>query len=259
MKYFDEDEAARINAEPWQIDLLKRNPGYLGWGPHEDYMCGDGNGWNSRQLYPSWVDFGPWQLDDLNECVNFYFSVNRASKECGSCGGNGYHRDAQEVVNSFYSHMNPKGEHWNDKITEDEVKALLDANRLYDWTRKGITPTAEEVNAAQNQRGLMGHDGINRSILTRTRLERLGIPVECDECGGHGYTYTAHVAHVSLTLWWLHPRKGCSRGIEIERIEESEIPAVLEFLRTAAKRNADRFANLSENDPSVAQSHEKQS
>jgi hypothetical protein len=151
------------------------------------------------------------------------------------------------VVNSFYRHMNEAGEQWNDKITDDEVQALLDAGRLMDWTRNGKTPTAEEVNAAQHRGGLSGHDAINRMILTRTRLERLGLPVTCNECEGHGYVYTAPAAHVSLTLWWLHPRKGCSRGIEIERVEESEIPAVLEFLRTAAKRNADRFANLCEN------------
>lgn len=244
MKYFDKDDATAINAPPWQIDLLKRNPGYLGWGPHEDYMYKDTQGWDSRQIFPTWSDFGPWGLDDLNECVNFYFSVNRESKECGTCGGNGYHRDAQEVVNSFYSHMNQKGEHWDDKITEDEVKVLLDAGRLWDWTRNGKTPTAAEVNAAQNQGGFMGHDCINRTILTRARLKRLGIPVKCDECAGHGSIFTAPAAHVSLTLWWLHPRKGCSRGIEIEHIEESEVPSVREFLRTAAKRNADRFAKI---------------
>lgn len=244
MRYFDNEEANRLNAAPWQLETLKYNPSYTSWGPHEDYMGKEGSGWDCRQVFASWADFGPWGLDDLNECVNFYFSVNRASEECPVCLGNGYHRDAQTVVNTFYSHMNPRGEHWNDKITEDEVAALVKAGRLTEWTGKGKTPTAAEVNAAQNRGPFSGHDAINRMILTSTRLERLGLPVECDECEGHGHVFTAPDARVSLTLWMLHPRKGCSRGVEIETIREDELPPVVEWLRTAAARNADRFSKL---------------
>src|SRR5688572_3657616 len=100
MRYFDEDESAEINAEPWQIELLKLNPAYTSWGPHEDYMCGEKGGWDSRQIFATWKEFGPWELDDLNECVNFYFSVERTTKDCPTCGGNGYHKDAQTVVNT---------------------------------------------------------------------------------------------------------------------------------------------------------------
>ncbi len=182
MRNYDQDDAARLNAKPWQTDLLKLNPSYVSWGPHEDYMGKEGEGWDSRVIKEKWSEFGPWGLDEMNECVNFYFSVNRAAKECPCCGGNGYHPDAHGVVNSFYRHMNDAGEHWNDKITDDEVKALLDAGRLMDWTRKGITPTATEVNAAQNQRGFMGHDAINRWILIEARLKRLGLPKTCVEC-----------------------------------------------------------------------------
>ncbi len=53
MRYFDEDEAARLNAEPWQLALLKANPSYLGWGPHEDYMWKEGSGWDSRIVVPT--------------------------------------------------------------------------------------------------------------------------------------------------------------------------------------------------------------
>lgn len=244
MRYFDQEELDKLNASPWQAQLLGLNPPYIGWGPREDYMWKEEGGWDSRQIFPTWKEFGPWGLDDLNECVNFYFSVNRKSKTCDVCGGNGYHPDAQEVVNSFYAHMNPAGEHWNDKITEDEVEALLKAGRLKHFPCKGETPTAEEVNAAQHQRGWLGHDGCNMGILIRTRLKRLGLPVKCAECGGWGYVYTTPKAHVSLTLWWLHPRKGCSRGIEVTCLDREEIPEVLEFLSLAARRNADRFSKV---------------
>jgi len=243
MRHYDKEEAARLNAEQWMLDLLALNPGYVGWGPHEDYMITEGSGWHTSRVIPTWAEFGPPELDDFNECVNFYFSVNRESKDCATCGGNGYHPDAQHVVNTFYAHMNAKGEHWNDKITQDECDALITAGRI---KKKGVT--AEEVNAA-NRRGSrmladLSHDGINRSILVRQRLKRLGLPHDCPTCEGHGYVYTEGKPHVSLTLWWLHPRKGCSRGIEITRIQREELPEIFGHLRFAADRNAERFSRV---------------
>ena len=237
MRHFDKDEAKSLNADQWQLDLLKLNPWYVSWGPHEDYMWKEGNGWDSRVLVNTWEEFGPWNLDELNECVNFYFSVNRESKDCDVCGGNGYHAKAQHVVNTFYAHMNAAGEHWNDKITQDELDALIESGRL----KPGAT--LEEVNGgnAPGARGF-GHDAINRHILTEARLKRLGLPVHCDFCGGDGYVYTAPAAHASLTLWMLHPRKGCSRGVEIKTLKQEDLPAVFAWLKAAAERNAERFA-----------------
>lgn len=237
MRHFDQEEADRLNAPLWMLDLLKLNPSYVSWGPHEDYMWNNGDGWNGRQIYETWADFGPWELNDLNEVVNFYFSINRASEDCRACCGNGYHPDGQEIVNSFYSHMNPAGKHWHDDITQDELDALIEAGR--------IKPpmTVAQVNAMQHGRCL-GHDGINRHILTKARLNRFGIPHECPACQGHGYVFTEPDAHTSLTLWVLHPHKGCSRGVEITRIQQEELPAIFEYLRQAADRNAQRFHGI---------------
>lgn len=243
MRNFDEENAAELNAEGWQLDLLKLNPAYVHWGPHEDYMWKEKDGWDSRIISESWNKFGPWSLDEMNECVNFYFSVDRATKECPCCGGSGYHLKSQDVVNTFYSHSNPRGEHWNDKITDDEVAALLEAGRLSDFTRGGKVPTSREVNAAQGH-GFMGHDAINRHILIEARLKRLGIPITCDDCGGDGCVFTAEEARVSLTLWILHPRKGCSRGVEISLVEQDDLPAIYAWLSEAAKRNSERFAAI---------------
>lgn len=291
MRYFDEQEAGRLNAEPWQLDLLKANPGYLGWGPHEDYMWKKGDGWDSAVYHDTWASFGPWGLDDLNECVNFYFSVNRESKDCETCGGNGEHPDAQWVTQSWYSHSSPfkhktfreqqaeavmsrfgskphellghgaypseellsryspefrsfceqmrtRGS-WCDDITQDECDRLISERRV------PAGSTAAQINAqnAPGARGF-GHDAINRWIVTKARCERFGIPYECQTCEGHGVVFTAPAAHVSLTLWWLHPRKGCSRGIEIKRIERGDLPAIQSFLRRAAEQNAQRFSGI---------------
>lgn len=89
-----------------------------------------------------------------------------------------------------------------------------------------------------------GHDAINRHILIEARLKRFGIPKTCTVCDGHGYEYIEPEAHVNLILWILHPRKGCSCGAEIQRIQQDELKEVFAFLRTAAKRNAERFSKI---------------
>lgn len=238
---YNREEAEHLGAQPWQLDLLAVNPDYTAWGPYEDAMYVDGSSWQSRVLLESWTEFiASWRLNDLNECVNFYFSINRESKECALCGGNGYHPKAQQIVRTFYKHSCYPGEkEWCADITEDEAKALVDAGRGF----KGST-TAAEFNANQHKGGLGSHDAINRHILIEQRLKRLGIPKTCPECSGNGYGFVASEPHVALTLWWLHPRKGCSRGLEIKRIEQADLPAVRTFLAEAAQRNADRFAKL---------------
>jgi len=245
----DREEASKLGAYPWQLEALKYNPEYVYWGPGEDYMDSGNkeNGWRSSVIHETWKAFGPWALDELNECVNFYFHINRDSEECPSCGGNGYHPDAQEVVNSFYPHMNSEGIHWNDKITQDEVEALVAAGRLGDFTRgkpEGYVPTAEEVNASERHRRGLGHDAINRWILTEARLKRMGLPKTCPTCNADGSVFISDTPKLGVTLWFLHPRKGASRGVRIEQIEEYEVSDVLLFLLEAKRRNNDRFGGI---------------
>jgi hypothetical protein len=133
--------------------------------------------------------------------------------------------------------MNPLGEHWNDKITEDEAAALVKAGR----GKKGMT--AKDFNDAERGRGL-GHDCINRGILTEARLKRLGLPVTCTKCEGHGHVFTTSEAHVELVLWMLHPRKGAARGIEIKNIKQDNLQDVFDFLRAARDRNHFRFSKI---------------
>lgn len=308
------EDLEKLKVEPWMVELLKVNPEYVFWGPREDYMWRlseddpDFNPeihqpaaqWESRVIKNSWKDFGPWELDKLNEVVNFYFQLSRETESCKTCGKTGYHPDALWVSESFYQHSSPfrirtfeeervslfmqricgsikeplpiteqngfpseeilskykpefrifceqmaNGDgHWDDKITEDEVDALWEENRLDHDKEK---PTAAEVNELQHKRGcgLVSHDGINRSILVKTRLERFGMPNYCPTCEGHGYNYTAPQGHLNLILWVLHPRKGCSRGIEIQNIQKEDLPDIQKYLQTAAKRNAERFSRVS--------------
>lgn len=313
---YDVEEAARLKAEPWILELLAMNPSYPHWGPYEGYMWKRGrdegpdelgrtgdHGWESRCLVPDWKSRVPMECDDLNEVVNFYFAIHRESVPCEMCNGDGYHPDAQWISESFYEHSSPfrtqsvrareasmllasfgdtlpresaigqadgnfpsnavlkkypaafrefceamrDGDGcWHDKITQDEVAALIEGDRLTFLVRdKGAGITAEDVNQVNRSgRGMGQHDAINRGILIRKRCERLGVPTQCTRCEGHGTVFVEPEPHVSLTLWLLHPRKGASRGVEIKRIQQSELPEVFAFLRTAADRNAARFARI---------------
>lgn len=302
---FDKKRLANLKCEPWMADLLKLNPSYTCWGPGEDYMHigqGNGHGWDASQIYDTWKDFGPWALDELNECAHFYFELGRDSKTCDVCKGDGYHPDAQWISESFYPHSSPflretptdretkavmrrfgagyespiskgsfpsedvfrkyRADHpftspfeafclemkrddgfWCDKITQDEVDALVKAGRL---GRKPVL--VQEVNAANRMScgpwGDLRHDSINRSILIEARCKRLGVPLLCEACEGSGHIYTAEAGHAGLVLWMLHPRKGCSRGVEIKKLQKGDLPKVVEFLCEAAKRNAERFAKV---------------
>ncbi len=269
MREYNEDDISELNADQWQIELLALNPEYTCWGPYEDYMCGDGSGWDKRSLFDSWESFGPWELDELNECVNFYFKINRENKKCSHCDSSGYSPEAKVISDAWYD-FEKKGTCWHNKITQDEVQALVDDGRLWDFTRiaktdehrqiikkkveeggnswlpfdNGYIPTADEINQwSANSKGV-AHDCINKYICIEQRCKRLGIEKNCPHCESSGYIYTADKAHVCLVLWWLHPRKGCSKGIEIKHIQESDLPAIYAFLNEANNRNQERFSKI---------------
>lgn len=286
---WDQKYLAGLNAAPWMLEMVLKNPDYPHWGPHEDYMYKRGeeegpddlgrvqdHGWESRVLADTWEAFGPWELDDYNECVHFYFEINRDSKQCPVCTGNGYHPDAQWITESFYLHSSPfksktkaeldaeqlmmhfgssiqRNSHGYNKFPDEETLAKYgegfrqfceEMRGTGGWGEKSLHP--DEIQALQDEgRNTEGmHDGINRSILCEARCKRLGVPCLCPECEGNGSVYIEPEAHLSLILWMLHPRKGASRGVEIKRIEQSELPVVMDWLREAARRNAERFAKI---------------
>lgn len=150
----DEIDWRKIRPEPWQVDMLRLNPHYTSWGCFEDYMCKGGEGWDSRLIYDSTRDDGAiWGLNDYNECVNFYFDIQREWNTCEFC----------------------KGEQ-----------------------------------------------------------------AECIHCDNNGFIFGSP-AMLGLQLWLLHPRKGCSRGVYIKEVRREDVGEVIGMLKTAAKRNADRF------------------
>ena len=248
---YDVEEAKRLRAELWMLDLLACNPDYVSWGPHEDYMWKrEEAGWEGPMLVDTWSDLD-LHLDDLNEVVNFYFFIDRAGKECLSCGASGYAPEAKRLHDDFYG-LSDRHRRWCDKITLDELEALVREGRIKAKNQPmgakealALLADVNEVNGPGRKAfGLRVHDAINANILLKQRCERLGFPLTCPTCDGHGHVFTEDKAHAGLVMWLLHPRKGASRGVEVARVKKSELPAISAFLKQAAERNAARFAKV---------------
>lgn len=247
----DQKDAERLRAEPWMLDLLSVNPEYPHWGPYEDYMSGsEKDGWRAPIIHNTWKECDI-HLDTLNEIVNFYFYVSRDTKECSLCEGSGFSQYARALRDDFYGY-NGEARRWRDKITLEDAQALVSNRRCLDWdpaANEWVVPVVDEAFVArinaQNSPGArcLGHDTINLHVMIEGRCERAGKPYMC-ECGGDGRVFTADHAQVGVVFWLIHPRKGASRGVDIKLVEREEVPSVMEFLATAAQRNADRFAKV---------------
>ncbi|HLP86651.1 MAG TPA: hypothetical protein VK153_02130 [Candidatus Paceibacterota bacterium] len=142
----------------------------------------------------------------LNKVWKGYLNPFPGPRECNHCKGSGYNNATRKIADDYYGHYSQRSRRWCDNITQDEVQALVDAGRLWDFTRvplnekqlkdvlpngwlpydNGKIPTAEEVNA-WSVKGI-GHDTFNKSILIETRAKRLHVFGYCPHCKGKGET-----------------------------------------------------------------------
>ena len=244
MRYYPENkydwekiERLGLNKDDWRINALKMNPNFCSWGNYEDYMNKKGEGWDSPVELENVNHL--WKLDELNELVNFYFEIYRHSEKCEECEETGYNKETLQISKDWYDFDN-KGTRWCDKITQDEVEALWNEGRLkFDFKE---IPTAEEINKREKF-GFM-HDAINRIICIEQRAKRLNVYGLCPKCNGQGYFYTDDKVHLGLQMWFIHPRKGASRGVYLKNIEKEELSKVIKYLDEAKERNNNRFSKL---------------
>lgn len=108
----------------------------------------------------------------LNAVWKGYLNPFR-SEPCPWCEGSGYTPEAKRISDAWYG-LDDRLERWSDNITQDEVQALIDADRLWHfthtWSREhgwqrredGYVPTAAEVN--EWSRHGIGHDSINHHV-----------------------------------------------------------------------------------------------
>ena len=272
MKYTPHDadelkEAMDEGVEQWMLDLLKLNHTYLGWGNGEDYMTTSGEGWSSSKTVGTVAEL--WTQDDLNEVVHGYYFTHRDSVNCTDCEGSGYNPETRKIADDWYGNRNPR-DRWDTKLTEDEVYALVCDGRLSSFTHfnghfnreKGvwemynrelqapITCPAPVFDLAamtakvNSTKGGMVHDAINRMICVRVRATRLGVYGHCPNCNGKGSVFTEPTTRMGLQLWFILPRKGCSRGLVVENVTQADIPAIQEFFRLAVERTLLRMGKL---------------
>jgi hypothetical protein len=108
---------------------------------------------------------------------------------------------------------------WCHHLIQADVDALVDADRLWDFTRvplneeqkanchqngwtkepNGYRPTAKEVN--DWSLGGFGHDASNRWICIKARCKRAGIESYCPVCDGSGEKWTSPEAEKAAEEW----------------------------------------------------------
>lgn len=136
---------------------------------------------------------------------------------CDACtydhtSGTGYSPEANAIGETFYPHQIGSRygrDHedrlaWHNKIGQKEVDYLVKHGRLGVWVDgKWTHPPrlAQDVNRENDKGGISGHDAINRGLLIRFRCKRLGIPLLCAVCKGHGTVETHEGQRSEADAW----------------------------------------------------------
>lgn len=187
----------------------------------------------SKELKRVPLDFD-WEIGKLwSGYVNPY-----PRYECEDCEGLGWSDEYNKLSDLWYYGTkedyvpNPfrEGSRYNrsalsNNLTQEDVQVLVDAERLWDFTRvplndeqvdivkkkiadggnswlpfdNGYVPTAQEVNE-WNLKG-MGHDSLNALNVLRARLEKEGKSHLCSSCGGDGNKWPNETAIVNYKNW----------------------------------------------------------
>ena len=118
------------------------------------------------------------------------------SQKCTVCDGSGQNPETKKIDDDWYDFAGT-GRKWCYNITQDEVDALIEGNRLRDFTHTwneddgwvAIDPqpliTAKMINEWAADRGIC-HDAINCWICVEARAKRLGVFGSCEVCRGEG-------------------------------------------------------------------------
>ncbi len=177
--------------------------------------------------------------------------------------GSGDHAVRQEVIRL---HRHFVGQ-WAHHLNQDDVDALIAADRLHDFLRRPrndeqraelaasggywlkeqnrYRPTADEVNR-WSLTG-MAHDSINRHVVVEARCKRDGVPYECARCNGSAEIWQSKKVEKLAEKWKpVEPPKG--DGFQLwettsEGSPTSPVFATIEELCDWCAVNATTFAD----------------
>ena len=210
------------------LNLNKGN--YNCWGNGQDYMSSKKGQWNSDVELDSIKDM--WELDDLNECVNFYFRAEKKVKTCESCSGSGISsRSETEQWNISYRKEN---------LTEEDVTGLYEDG----WLK--TKPKDLHDFLTNDKYKDFDIDVLRIHTILKRRAEREGYDYLCQCCQGDGCIDIDKKYSLALQLWILHPRKSSSLGVLIHNITEQDLPEVYKLLNCARERFNIKFDKIKE-------------
>lgn len=173
--------------------------GEIGWSPEASH------------LYRQWYGRAPFQPSDTGSVP---FAADhptvRAMAERNMRGPAGLAVSSLTILLEAMRLSDLFNRSWAHHLDADDVQALLDADRLWDFTRRPLTPGQEEEVRAKiagggnswlpqsngyvpppaevNAWSLLGigHDAINCGVCISAKCKRLGIEERCAACEGEG-------------------------------------------------------------------------
>ncbi len=192
------------------------------------------------------------------------------SMPCTCCEQSGYNPETKKIADAWYAFgtddwVYPNGidrkrynnTAWKNHITDIEVKALVEEERLIDFTHNWVKgsgwikkepeyiPTALEVNEWQRNGHGLGHDSINMAICVNARAQHLGVYGLCEKCLGEGYTFEQGIQELHDKWQPTDPPTGDGYQLWQNTSEDSPVSPVfntLEALCVWCESNAHTFA-----------------
>lgn len=198
-------------------------------GRSECSECGgDGYSADARKFSHEWygsiyedVSFDPLSTGSIPFSTSHPAIIGRAEHNLGRNADNDLLLALE--CTRLAGHFNSS---WSHHLSQEDVRALVDADRLWEFTRRprtdeqrtlledqkasgggywlaeqnGYTPPAAEVNEWSIV-APMGHDSINAWVCIRARCERLGLPYECARCSGTGEIWESEDARQLAEQW----------------------------------------------------------
>lgn len=176
-------------------------------------LCeGSGSSPTARHLSAQWYGHVPFRPEDRGSTpfsADHYVIRSRAERNIPA----GVHESLREYLVSAEAERLSAlfNSSWCHHLNQDDVDALVEADRLWDLTREfrpgegwvapAVPPrlTPEEVNEWSISG--FGHDSINQWVVVKAECERLGVSSRCALCEGEGELWPSEDAKSAYETW----------------------------------------------------------